>query len=453
MDPSPSALPMSPATALQNVDRLVAWKQQGGGVDCFDRPPQIRRIAVVGAGMMGTAIAAATVRHSLPVVITDADSAALGRAGQRIAAELDQVGDWSIFRPTNPAGASVPIEKGTCPLPRLVDPTSDETRIAGCDVILESITENLAAKQAIYARYEPRMHAEAIMASNTSTIPIARLAAGLAHPDRFCGIHFCHPVRLRPMVEIVRGPATSDRTIATAVAYARAIDRLPIVVDDGPGFLVNRVLLPYLNEALELLLEGATIEQIERAATAFGMAMGPLRLIDEIGLDTALLAGRVLWEAFPERIVASPLMITMYKAKRMGRKTGRGFFAYPDGLPPDAPGLADPAVEPLVAAWSRATQTFSDEAITQRLLLPMVLEASRILEEHKVRDPRDVDLAVLFGLGFPAARGGLLYWADGLDAARIVEMLAPLEALGPRMAPTQLLLDLARSGGRFYPGS
>jgi 3-hydroxyacyl-CoA dehydrogenase/enoyl-CoA hydratase/3-hydroxybutyryl-CoA epimerase/3-hydroxyacyl-CoA dehydrogenase/enoyl-CoA hydratase/3-hydroxybutyryl-CoA epimerase/enoyl-CoA isomerase len=424
--------------ALANVERLVERNRADAAARAQGAPREVRSVGIVGAGLMGTAIAAANVKCGLPVTITDANAEVLAAAEERIAAELALQTGW-------PHG-EIRRRIRAC-----VQRTDDLGRIAARDLILESIVETAVAKQQLYARLAPGLAAGTIVASNTSTIPIGRLGACLADPGRFCGIHFFHPVRRRSLVEIIRGPKTSDATIATAAAYARSIEKMPIVVDDGPGFLVNRLLVPYLNEALEMLLEGAPIEAIERAAGDFGMAMGPLRIMDEIGLDTTLLAGRVLWEAFPERVAPSPLLVTMIKNGRLGRKAGQGFFAYSSETAWDGPGQPDPAVDQILARWARPARPFTQETIAHRLLLPMVLEASRLLEEGKVADPRDIDLAVLFGLGFPAARGGLLYWADTLGAARILDMLRPLASLGPRMTPTALLFDLASRAGRFYP--
>jgi 3-hydroxyacyl-CoA dehydrogenase/enoyl-CoA hydratase/3-hydroxybutyryl-CoA epimerase/3-hydroxyacyl-CoA dehydrogenase/enoyl-CoA hydratase/3-hydroxybutyryl-CoA epimerase/enoyl-CoA isomerase len=189
---------------------------------------------------------------------------------------------------------------------------------------------------------------------------------------------------------------------------------------------------------------------IERAATGFGMAKGPLQLLDEIGLDTALAGGLVLRDAFPDRTVASPILIGMVKAGRLGCKSGAGFFRY--GNEPDTPGAtrADPLIEQLIAKWARPPRTPIPQTITARLFLPIIVEATRILEEGKVRDPRDVDRGMLFGLGFPEALGGLLYWADSLGAARVVETLRSLDDLGERVRPTPMLLEMAASGKRFY---
>jgi len=440
-DEEASKLERAEKLARRNVQTLVDGNRRDTGLDYAHVDPRpIRSVGIVGAGMMGTAIAAAHVKRALPVVITDTDEQALAGAAERIAAELHQ--------PTESAEAQAASKVGG-----LVEQTAELARIAQCDLVIESVVETLAAKQQVYARLKPHLSAHTILASNTSTIPIEQLAAKLADPGRFCGIHFFHPVRHRPLVEIVRGPKTSDETIAAAVVYAKRIEKMPIVVADGPAFLVNRLLLPYLTEALELLLDGATIEQVEEAATRFGMAIGPLRILDEIGIDTVVNAARVLWQAFPDRLVASPLLIAMFKKGRLGRKSGLGFFSYSSETARDGPTSPDPSVEKIIAEWARPPQKLTRETITHRLMLPMVLEATRLLEEKRVRRAQDIDLAVLFGLGFPASRGGLLYWADCVGADRLVEMLRPLEHLGPRLKPTRLLLETASDARRFYDSS
>ena len=433
--------------SLENVRLLVEKNRHDTGLDGPPvAPRRIGSIGIVGAGMMGTAIAAVHLKHDLPVRISDTDETMLAGACDKIVSELS--GEMSEAK-----------TRGL--VDRLVSPVADETALAGCDLVLESIVEDAGLKRQLYGRLQPRLSGQTILASNTSTIPIERLAVGLADPARFCGFHFCHPVQQRPLVEIIRGPATSDLTIATMVAHAKAVGKMPIVVDDGPGFLINRLLLPYLGEALELLLEGVDIKDIEAAATGFGMAKGPLGLLDEIGLDTTLKGGLVLAAAFPERTVASPLLVAMVKAGQLGVKSGAGFFTY-DRKTDDiqAERTLDAAAARLIAQWAyspqkqmpqkQMSQKPSPQKITTRLFLPMVLEATRILAEQKVRHPRDIDLGVLFGLGFPAQRGGLLWWADTLGAGRIIEMLRWLERLGPRAEPTPLLIEMARDNTRFY---
>jgi 3-hydroxyacyl-CoA dehydrogenase/enoyl-CoA hydratase/3-hydroxybutyryl-CoA epimerase/3-hydroxyacyl-CoA dehydrogenase/enoyl-CoA hydratase/3-hydroxybutyryl-CoA epimerase/enoyl-CoA isomerase len=424
------------ARALENVRALVAWKRQDAGLanNAFDARP-IRSVGIIGAGTMGAEIAAAHIKHHLPATIFDNNPAALATIAERTSAELAAGGESGDVR------ASVD---------RLLRPATELAEIAKCDLIIESIFETLPAKQDLLGRLRELLNAEAILASNTSTITIGKLAESMTSPERFCGLHFCHPVRERPLVEIVRGAKTGDETIAALVAYAKSIDKLPVVVADGPGFLVNRLLLPYLAEALELLMEGASIETVESAAIEFGMAKGPFGLMDEIGLDTTLQAGWCMAAAFPDRIPISPLLIALIKLGRLGQKSGAGFFSYADPSSKAKPAKPDPATIEIVARWVKTSHKRSAEDIILRLLLPMILEATRILEDGEVRDPRDIDLGVIFGLGFPARRGGLLWWANTIKPAALVEMLRPLESIGQRWHPTRLLMEMAAQGGRFY---
>jgi 3-hydroxyacyl-CoA dehydrogenase/enoyl-CoA hydratase/3-hydroxybutyryl-CoA epimerase/3-hydroxyacyl-CoA dehydrogenase/enoyl-CoA hydratase/3-hydroxybutyryl-CoA epimerase/enoyl-CoA isomerase len=221
-------------------------------------------------------------------------------------------------------------------------------------------------------------------------------------------------------------------------------------VNDGPGFLVNRILFPYMNEAVELLLDGVSPREIDKAALTFGMPIGPVALYDLVGLDTALYAGRTMWEAFPDRVLASPLVPALVKAGRLGQKTGRGFFRYDNkkGRAED-----DPEVLPIIETYRRPARKISKDEITHRIFLSMLLEATRVLDDHVARDVRDIDLGVIFGLGFPPFRGGLLFWADTVGASQIIEWLKPLEGLGPRLQPTARLRQMAADGGKFYPAA
>jgi len=423
--------------SLINVFFLTDRNKKDTGIDRRDVKPQaIKSVGVIGAGIMGQGIVAANLKRNLPVVLSDAAEAALSKGIQQILEEV------SYDKETKRPDAQKAVRYAS-----LVNSATVDAELAPCDLVIEAIVENPEVKKQLYARLEPQLSSQAILASNTSTIPITKLAEGLARPDRFCGIHFFNPVRKMPLVEIIRGAKTSDETVATAVAYAKNIGKSPIVVNDGPGFLVNRLLFPYLNESLELIADGAEIKAIERAAKEFGMPMGPITLYDVIGLDTAFYAGRVMYDAFPDRTGASPILPALVKAGRLGQKTGSGFFAYKDK---SGRGTPDPVTAELIKTYLRKQDKFTAEQITARLFLPMVLEATRVLEAKVVRDPRDVDLGLIFGVGFPPFKGGLLFWADLLGAAKIVEMLKPFESLGARFQPTPMLLDMAKSGKRFY---
>lgn len=427
-----------------NVGSLIDFNRQRIDVDHLrGRVRTVRSVGIVGAGKMGAAIAAATAAGRLPVVITDSNPRVLADLPQRLAVELGR--DQPLVGAGRQPGAERESTVG-----RLVRPTTDPEAIAGSDLVVETVIENPEVKRRVFADLEPRLGGETILASNTSTLPITRLTAGLADPGRFCGLHFFHPVAERPLVEVVHGPETSDQTVATAVSYVKAIGKIPLVVRDGPGFVVNRLLLPYVSEAMQLLLEGAAIEAVERAGTNFGMALGPLALLDQIGIDTALDCGWVLSGAYPENVATSPLLMAMVKAGRFGQKSGAGFFAYqrePNGA---ATRRRDPAVEAIIARWAESPRQHTPDTITARLFLLMLLEATRILQEKKVTDPRSVDLGAIFGLGFPESRGGLFSWADTLGAARVIRMLRPLESLGPRARPTPLLMEMAEKNRRFY---
>lgn len=426
--------------ALINVFFLTDRNKKDPGIDDPQvRPGEVRSVAVIGAGIMGCGIAAANVKRDMPTTLTDAAGDARTNGARAILEEV------SFNRKTKRPD----VERAVRMAP-LLNVTTTDAELAACDLVIEAVVENADVKRQIYARLEPLLGENTILASNTSTIPITSLARGLARPERFCGIHFFNPVRRMTLVEVIRGEKTSDQTVATAVAYAKGIGKSPIVVHDGPGFLVNRLLLPYMNEALELLCEGASIRDLERASKSFGMPMGPITLYDVVGLDTALFAGRTMWEAFPDRITASPVLPALVKAGRLGQKSGAGFFAYQGKK---NRGVDDPAVASLIAPYVRQQRKFTQEELTSRLFLPMLLEATRVLEARIVRNVRDVDLGLIFGLGFPPFKGGLLFWADTLGAAKIIEMLKPLEYVGPRTQPTPFLLRMAEEGRKFYQAS
>jgi 3-hydroxyacyl-CoA dehydrogenase/enoyl-CoA hydratase/3-hydroxybutyryl-CoA epimerase/3-hydroxyacyl-CoA dehydrogenase/enoyl-CoA hydratase/3-hydroxybutyryl-CoA epimerase/enoyl-CoA isomerase len=334
----------------------------------------------------------------------------------------------------------------------LVNGTLSDIELCHADIVIEAIIEQPQAKEHLYGRIEPLMPDDAILCSNTSTIPITRLAAGLEHPERFCGLHFFNPVRQMPLVEVIRGKKTSDETIATAVAYAKALGKSPIVMNDGPGFLVNRLLLPYMNEAALLLCEGASISEIDRAAKSFGMPMGPITLYDVVGLDVAVHAGRTMVEAFPDRVVPATIVERLVERGRIGQKVGKGFFDYgppKGGKPPRGTDSAEVAAM-LRECQSGTPRKLRTEELTDRLFLPMLLEATRALEDGLVRDVRDVDLALIYGIGFPPFRGGLFFWADQVGPAKIVEKLKQYESLGKRYEPTTMLTSLAERNARFY---
>lgn len=422
--------------ALLNVFFLTDRNKKDRGVSGDLKPQAVESVGVLGAGIMGSGIAAANVKREKRVTIGDASADALAKGVRQVWEEV------AYNKKTKG-----PDAERTIRFAPYLNLSQNHSEFSACDLVIEAIVENLEVKQKVLPEVERELPETAILASNTSTIPISKIASVLKRPEQFCGIHFFNPVRRMQLVEVIRGEKTSDQTVATAVAYAKGIGKMPIVVQDGPGFLVNRVLFPYMNESIELLREGVPMASIERAAKSFGMPMGPLTLYDVVGLDTAVYAGRTILEAFPERTVVSPILPAMVKAGRLGQKSGSGFFLYKG----KKQGQDDPSLLPLIEPYmSPADEQPDKQTIQSRLFLPMLLEATRILQEKLVRDPRDIDLGLIFGIGFPPFLGGLLFWADQLGAANIVETLKPLEVHGERFQPTPMLEQLAQSGGTFY---
>lgn len=405
-----------------------------GVADASVQPRSVKRVGILGAGIMGAGIAGAHVRKGVPVILLDSNPAALEKGIAGIAGGLKAQAEKGRLKPDDVVGA----------LARLGN-TSSIGNLAECDIVIEAIVENEEAKIGMYKQIEPLLRPDAILASNTSTISITRMAQALARPERFLGMHFFNPVERMPLVEVIRGEKTGDAAVATLVALAKQIGKNPIVVRDCPGFLVNRILFPYLNEALVLLEEGAEPRALDKAATAFGMPMGPITLYDVVGLDTALYAGKVMQSAFPDRSVMSNLLGDMVAQGRLGQKSGSGFYKYAKG----PKGADDPDFAPILAKHRKNPRTISVEEMTDRLFLPMVTEAVRIVDEGIVREPGDVDMGLILGIGFPPWRGGLLRWADTVGTARIVESLKKYAGLGKRFEAPASLVRLAANSGRL----
>lgn len=381
----------------------------------------IRSVSIIGAGVMGRSIAEVVVRAGLYVRMFDED---FDLAASTVRSLQKAVGEGET--------------------PSVVPAVAEsDTEAASSDLIIETIPEHYETKVAFLKRIEAHVRDDALIASNTSSLSITRLSAALRHPERFCGLHFCYPVKDRPLVEVVCSETTTVETINLASAFVRAIELSPIAVQDSPGFLLNRLLVPYMNEALELLLYGTEIETLDRAAQAFGMPLRPLELFDEFGFDVALAVGRSLYLAYPNRVAPSELLIAMYKSGRRGRKSGGGFYRNAEDA---RQGLVDPAVLELIQQRRRANEDLSDDIVTKRLFLPMLLEATRTLEESLAIDPQAIDTTLRNGLGMTNSDGGLMAWANCIGGRELIKWLQPFQPLGERFEPTQLLLEAAKNG-------
>jgi 3-hydroxyacyl-CoA dehydrogenase / enoyl-CoA hydratase / 3-hydroxybutyryl-CoA epimerase / enoyl-CoA isomerase len=397
----------------------------------------IERVGVIGAGLMGAGIAGAHVIRGVPATLLDSVPAALQKGVFNIGKVMQ--GRVGIGRMSQ-------AEMGAA-LARL-SPTGALAALADADLVVEAVVENEKVKTDLFRQLQPIVKPGAILASNTSTISITRMAQAWSAPERFAGMHFFNPVDRMKLVEVIRGEKTNDETVVTLVALAKKIGKTPIVIKDCPGFLVNRILFPYINESLVLLEEGAGPRELDRAAVAYGMPMGPVTLNDLVGLDTALYAGTVVNTAYADRAKSTKILEELVKAGRMGTKSGAGFYAYAKGTK----GLDDPALAGILARCRTGAQrTFTQEELTDLLFLPMLVEASRALMEGIVRDPGDVDMGLILGIGFPPFRGGILRWADTLGLDKVLEKLKPYEALGLRFQPTEQMRQLAKAKKGFYP--
>jgi len=399
-------------------------------------PRPVQRLGILGAGFMGSGIAAVAISQvGVPVRLKDSDLPRVG-AGLKAASGvvLDRVRRRSI---TRREGARVLA---------LLSGGADYAGFRTADLVIEAVFEDIEIKRAVLREVEAVAGPECLFASNTSTIPIARIAEASCRPETVIGMHFFSPVHRMPLLEVVVAERTAPRTTVTAVAFGRRMGKTVVVVRDRPGFFVNRILSPYLVEAGHLLAEGVSIEVVDRAMTRWGFPVGPVTLLDEVGLDVAAKAGGVMADAFGDRLKPRINLGALVADGRLGRKNGRGFFVYRHGKKSDV----DPSSYAVLGVTPGAAPP--EERISERLVFAMLNEAAHALEEGVVGSPRDGDIAAIFGIGFPPFRGGPFRALDALSARTAVETLERLAAAhGDRFAPAAALAEQSRRGGRFYP--
>jgi 3-hydroxyacyl-CoA dehydrogenase/enoyl-CoA hydratase/3-hydroxybutyryl-CoA epimerase/enoyl-CoA isomerase len=419
--------------ADQAVKR-IARKQAAGA-----RP--VTRAAVLGAGIMGGGIAYQCASRGVPVLVKDVAPRAL-EAGMGEAVKLL---DKQVERGRLTTAQMAKVLAG-------ITPTLSFGDFGAVDFVVEAVVENENVKKAVLSEVEGLVPPGAILASNTSTISIGRLATALKRPGDFCGMHFFNPVPRMPLVEVVRGERSSPEAVATTVAFAQALGKTPIVVADCGGFLVNRVLFPYFAAFQRLLEEGADYERVDRVMEKWGWPMGPALLLDVVGIDTAVHADRVLAEAYPDRMrhEGRSAIEAMVDAGRLGQKNGKGFYTWaPEKKGPPSK-RSDPEAKAVVAPLARGETDVPDDEVVERMMLPMLLECSRCLEDGVVATPVEVDVALLYGLGFPPFRGGIFRWADTLGAAALLKAAEKHRRLGALYIPTRQLEALASSGRGFH---
>ena len=403
----------------------------------------VNRAAVLGAGIMGGGVAYQSSYKGIPIAMKDIVQSQLD-LGMNEATKIMQK---RVERGRMKADKMAQVLTG-------ITPTLSYENLADADLIVEAVVEKESVKKVVLAETESMIDEKAILVSNTSTISISKLAQGLKRPEQFCGMHFFNPVHRMPLVEVIRGEKSSESTIAATVAYASAMGKSPIVVNDCPGFLVNRVLFPYFAGFAGLVNDGVDFKKIDKVMEKFGWPMGPAFLLDVVGIDTAFHAGGVMADGFPERMRQDvPTIISkMYENEWYGQKNDKGFYIHSK----DKKGKSKKEVNPGVAAFLKklgvgSGEGISDANIIDRMMLPMLMESSRCLEDNIVETPTEVDMGLVYGIGFPPFRGGIFRWADTVGLNELLQRAEKHKALGKVYEPTEQIMKMAKDGKLFHP--
>jgi 3-hydroxyacyl-CoA dehydrogenase/enoyl-CoA hydratase/3-hydroxybutyryl-CoA epimerase len=421
--------------ACRNLLRLF-FLRQGAKRRTSDqlaaKPRDVHYAAVIGGGTMGAGIVHALIRANIKVRLIEVDPAAASAGLGRIRKMLDE--DISAGR-LDKLAAHHTMNR--------VSPSTDWTGLHLADLVVEAVVENLDAKHDVFARLDGLVRPDAVLATNTSSLRVADIAQATAHPSRVLGLHFFNPVNKMPLVEIVRASQTEDGALATALALVNRLGKTPVLVNDATGFLVNRLLIPHLAEALVMASEGIDITQIDQAMKQWGMPMGPFELLDEIGLDVALHVLKSLSHVQVHPVALPPAIEQAVAQRWLGKKSGKGFYVHSGKRRRSSKPMVNEELVRLLATNPVRTAP-SEEELQMRLVLPMVNEAARTLAEGVITSADDIDLATVLGLGFAPFRGGLAKFAEDAGLAEIVTRLDRLATEhGPRFAPTDLLRQLA----------
>ena len=406
---------------------------------------KVERAAVLGAGIMGGGIAYQSALKGTPIIMKDIAQAGIDLGLAEASKLLSKQVERGRMSAAEMAGVLNKIQ-----------PSLSYDGFDNVDVVVEAVVENPKVKHAVLTETEAQIRDDAILASNTSTISITHLAEPLKRPENFCGMHFFNPVHRMPLVEVIRGEKTGEEAIARTVAYALAMGKKPIVVNDCPGFLVNRILLPYFGAFMGLVKRGVDFTQIDRAMERFGWPMGPAYLSDVVGIDTGVHAGAVMAEGFPDRMKYDfkTCHDVMFENKRFGQKNGLGYYAYETDKKGRPKKILDEEVAALLAPVIDGNETLSDEAIVDSMMIPMCLEAVRCFEDGIAASATDIDLSLIYGIGFPPFRGGALHYVDdvGIDkfVARADELAAASGPLKAMYLPTEKLRAMVTSGDTFF---
>ena len=402
---------------------------------------KVERAAVLGAGIMGGGIAYQSALKGVPIRMKDINQAGidlgLSEANKLLAKRVSR-------------GRMTPDQMGD--VLNNIDPQLSYEGFDDVDIVVEAVVENPKVKHAVLAETEKHIRDDAILASNTSTISIDFLAEALERPENFVGMHFFNPVHAMPLVEVIRGEKSSDEAVARTVAYANKMGKKAVVVNNCPGFLVNRVLFPYFDGFSKLVRDGADFQAVDKVMEKWGWPMGPAYLSDVVGIDTGVHAAGVMAEGFPDRMKLDfkTATETMFENNRLGQKNGKGFYAYV----PDKRGKPKKTVDEesyaLIAPHVAERREFERDDIIFRMMLPMCTELARCLEEGIVGSAAEADLALLYGIGFPPFRGGVFRWMDTVGLATIAEQSAKFADLGKSYELTDGMQAMLADGKTYY---
>jgi len=426
------------ARALMHVFFASSESKKDTGLDATGVEARaVRRVAMLGAGLMGAGIAYLTAAVAdVEVRIKDRDEAALGKGLKQVREILDERVKSHRLTPTE---RDLKMARVTA--------TTDYDGFDAVDLVIEAVFEDLELKRQVLAEVERHTPKSAIFASNTSSLPISQIALGARRPEQVIGMHYFSPAHKMPLLELVVTDVTTAKVVASAVEFGKRQGKTVIVVRDGAGFYSSRILGPYLNEASFLIAEGVPIEQIDAALVAWGFPVGPLALLDEVGIDVGAKVGHILHEAFGERMTRPPGIEALLKDERFGKKNQRGFYSYAGGEKDRR--VVDASVYSLLGVEPK--RALPKEEIAQRCALQMINEAAHCFGEGVLRSARDGDVGAIFGLGFPPFRGGPFHYVDAVGAVDIVRRLENFASVfGGRFMPAPVLTALARTGATFY---
>lgn len=398
------------------------------------KPDRIDKCGIVGAGIMGGGIAQLVSFHDIPSRLKDINYGALKSALKTARGLFDYAVKKRILK-----NHQAENKMG------LISPTTTYKGFENTGLVIEAVVEDINIKQKVFKELSGIVPSQAVLASNTSSLPIIDISRDAEHPDRAVGLHFFNPVHRMPLVEVIRSPRSSDRAIATTIAFARRIGKVVIVVKDVPGFLINRILLSYMNEAGFLFEEGMDMIRIDGIARNFGMPVGPVELIDEVGIDVGYKVAKILEAHYGPRMHVAPILEKVKAKGLLGKKSWKGFYLHK--------GKEKRPNRDIYGLVARGHSHITDETALKRMIYIMVNEAARCLEEKVVDSPGTVDIGMIMGTGFPPFRAGLLRYADSIGIGNIVNDLENFEKEfngSRRFKPCNYLVNLRNKNGGFY---